>query len=74
MLEISLKPELLLSIGGLQLTNSLFSTFLVFLVITITLLAMAKNFSAFNPSKAQLTFELIVEALGKVFSDIAEHT
>lgn len=68
--EISLKPEVLFHLWNIQITNTLFTSIIVIVLLLTLFLALASKFSAFKPSKVQIAFEMLYDGLGNIFKDI----
>lgn len=69
MLHISLSGEVIGNIFGLPITNSLFTTWIVMVILTILAVFVKKNISTI-PSKFQLTAELLVSSLYSLFEGV----
>jgi len=59
-MKISLAPEILFSLGGIQLTNSLFTGIIIFFLIILIFSLISLNFKFTNPSKFQIIFEMML--------------
>ncbi len=66
MAQISLAPEVVFEIGNFDVTNTLFTGFVVFFLVVVFFAWFASNSKAFTPSK----FQLVVEGLIMLVYDL----
>lgn len=70
-LHIAISPETLFSVGGLEITNTLFTSYLVSIVLILTLLIARTKIKQTNkPSGLQNLLEAIVDGLYSFFNSI----
>lgn len=72
--EISLKPEIIAHFGTIGISNSLLSSFLMFVLLSVLFLVLTRKLSVLKPSKTQVAVEMLYEALGNMFSEITNKT
>ncbi len=53
-----IKPDVLTTIGDIEITNSLITTILVFLILAFTIFRTTRKLNTFNPGKWQLSVEM----------------
>jgi F-type H+-transporting ATPase subunit a len=67
--DISIKPEPIMSIGSMAITNSLFTTWLV-VIFLIVLALIVKSLLKQKPGKIQAIFEILFEQIQNLLNDI----
>jgi len=69
-MNVTLAAENLFYIGSFGVTNALFSAFLIFIFLIISIILIARGISYDKPSKFQLVLEMIVGMLFGMVKDI----
>ena len=72
--EISLKPEIIAQLGPLAVSNSLLSSILMFVLLSLVFVFLTRKLSVIKPSKSQAAVEILYESLGNMFKEITEKT
>ena len=71
-LHIAIKPETLFELGGVAITNTLFTSFLVTILITLFALWARTQIKSVNkPSRGQMFVEMIVESILGIVQSVA---
>jgi F-type H+-transporting ATPase subunit a len=71
-LHIAIKPETLFELGGIPITNTLFTSFLVTIFIALFALWANRQLKSVNkPTSTQAFVEMLIEALYGIVHDIA---
>ncbi len=69
-MEISLAAETLFHLGPVEVTNSLFSAFLIVFIIGVAAVVIGRKLSVESPSKLQLILEMILGSFRATSNDI----
>lgn len=69
-MEITLAPEVLFNIGEIGITNSVFTSIIVFFIIIMLFSLVSLNFKIRNPGKFQLVIEFMIMGLFSMLKDI----
>lgn len=71
-MEISLAAEKLFSVGSFEVTNSVFSAFLIVTLTIVFAIYLGMRLSVANPGKIQLFLEMIIGEFNNMAKDILE--
>lgn len=69
-MALSIKPEVLFSVGNLEVTNSFISYIFIILFISFIYILFSKKISVYPKSKLGVGIEIIIESLKKTCEDV----
>ncbi|MEI7579612.1 MAG: F0F1 ATP synthase subunit A [bacterium] len=71
-MNISLAPEVLFHLGSLGITNAVFSSFVIFIILVLFVFILNRKLSYDKPGKLQLMVEMIFDGLYGLVQNVME--